>query len=301
MATSLTLGLASLGFVSLGLPEGLLGVAWPSIRATFGLPIDALGMLLATFAGGYFVASAVSGRVLARFGVGRCCRRSCATTGLCLLGYALAPSWPLMVALGAVLGAGGGTIDAALNVYGAIRHGPRVLNWMHAAFGLGAAVGPLIMTAILSRRRRVEPRLPAASAWLQLGLAVGYGVLRASASRRAPQTAPAVQPTRRRCARCSRQPAGVAQHGLFGVYAGLEVAAGQWSYSLFTRPRRAAGHRRGVDQRLLGEPDRRSIMLFGVVVNHVARRRPAARVHAGRRSWARAGLAERAAVCWRWP
>ena len=58
----LTLGLASLGFVSLGLPEGLLGVAWPSIRATFGLPIDALGLLLATSAGGYFVASAVNGR-----------------------------------------------------------------------------------------------------------------------------------------------------------------------------------------------------------------------------------------------
>ena len=82
IAVLVALGLASLGFVSLGLPEGLLGVAWPSIRATFGLPIDALGMLLATFASGYFVASAINGRVLARFGVGPVLSVSCATTGV---------------------------------------------------------------------------------------------------------------------------------------------------------------------------------------------------------------------------
>src|SRR5205823_9825682 len=99
MGGAITLGLASLGFVSLGLPEGLLGVAWPSIRATFGLPLDALGALLTTFAAGYFVASAVNGRVLARAGVGTVLSASCFLTGLCLLGYAAAPSWPTMIAL----------------------------------------------------------------------------------------------------------------------------------------------------------------------------------------------------------
>src|SRR5262245_5942931 len=79
------LALACLGFVSLGLPEGLLGVAWPSIRESFGLGLDALGLLLATFAGGYFVSSAVSGRVLGRFGIGSVLSASCALTGLSLL------------------------------------------------------------------------------------------------------------------------------------------------------------------------------------------------------------------------
>src|SRR5262249_26589853 len=96
----LTLALASLGFVSLGLPEGMLGVPWPSIRAAFGLPLDALGLLLATFATGYFVASALSGRVFGRWAVGSVLAASCATTGLSLIGYAISPVWSTMVALG---------------------------------------------------------------------------------------------------------------------------------------------------------------------------------------------------------
>src|SRR5436309_15397039 len=100
------LALASLGFISLGLPEGLLGVAWPSIRASFDLPLDALGLLLGTFASGYFVSSALSGRLLTSFGIGSVLSASCTTTGACLLGYALAPSWPAMVILGGVLGIG---------------------------------------------------------------------------------------------------------------------------------------------------------------------------------------------------
>ena len=168
-----TLVLASLGFVSLGLPEGMLGVAWPSISSSFGLPLDALGLLLATFATGYFCASALSGRVMGRFGTGQVLAVSCGLTGTSLLGYAVAPGWYSMVALGGMLGLGAGTIDAGLNTYAAVAHGPRVLNWMHAAFGLGAAVGPLIMTAILASG------LPwnlgyGLVALAQLGLAAGY-------------------------------------------------------------------------------------------------------------------------------
>jgi fucose permease len=265
----LTLSLASIGFVSLGLPEGLLGVAWPSIRATFGLSLDALGMLLATFAAGYFVASAVNGRILAWAGVGAVLSASCAITGLCLVGYALAPSWGLMVALGAALGAGGGTIDAALNVYGAIRHGARVLNWMHAAFGLGAAVGPLIMTAILTRG--AEWNLGYLGVGIaQLSLALGYGLLRRRFSITGPRPdtgAPHVDRASMRV--LLRGPMTWLSMGLFGVYAGMEIATGQWTFSLFTEGRGIPATTAGVWVSAYWASLTVGRILFGLLVSHV--------------------------------
>jgi fucose permease len=254
--------LASLGFVSLGLPEGLLGVAWPSIRASFGLPLDALGLLLATFASGYFVSSAVSGRFITRLGIGSVLSASCALTGTCLLGYSLAPSWPAMVAIGALLGIGAGVIDASLNTYAAMAHGPRVLNWMHAAFGLGAAVGPLIMTAILASGMSWTIGY-ALVAVAQLALSAAYWATRNAytSPRREDPSASATSPRgdfkgaaagppltsgethrreraqRRGAAVLLRQPLLWLSLALFFLYVGLEASAGQWSYSLYTLSR----------------------------------------------------------------
>src|SRR5262245_13769670 len=84
----LLVGLAYLGFVSIGLPDGLLGVAWPSIRASFGLPLDALGALLVMFTLGYLLSSFSSGRLLNHISVGSLLMLSCLVTALSLLGYA---------------------------------------------------------------------------------------------------------------------------------------------------------------------------------------------------------------------
>ena len=97
----LLLGLAYAGFVSLGLPDGLLGVAWPSIRTFFHLPLDALGALLVMFTAGYLGSSLSSGYLLARLNVGALLALSCLATAISLLGYALAPQWWIMVGLGA--------------------------------------------------------------------------------------------------------------------------------------------------------------------------------------------------------
>jgi fucose permease len=227
--------LASLGFVSLGLPEGLLGVAWPSIRASFGLPLDALGLLLATFASGYFVSSALSGRFITRLGIGSVLSVSCALTGTCLLGYSLAPSWPAMVAIGALLGIGAGVIDASLNTYAAMAHGPRVLNWMHAAFGLGAAVGPLIMTAILASGMTWTIGY-ALVAVAQLALSVAYWATRHAYATAAPTSAE--RPASSRAVRALlRNVLLWLSLALFFLYVGLEAGAGQWSYSLYTLSR----------------------------------------------------------------
>src|SRR4030095_15243298 len=96
----LLLAVSFLGFAALGLPDGVLGVAWPSVRSTFGLPLDALGALLIASTTGYVASSAVSGRIVARIGIGELLALSCAVTALALCGYALAGSWPVIVALG---------------------------------------------------------------------------------------------------------------------------------------------------------------------------------------------------------
>lgn len=142
---ALLIGLAYAAFISLGLPDGLTGVAWPSMRATFGLPLEALGALVSTTTIGYLLASFSSGRLMAHLGVGRLLALSCLATAISLLGYSGVSSWAAMVGLGLLAGLGAGAIDAGLNTYAAETFNPRTVNWLHASFGLGAAIGPVLM------------------------------------------------------------------------------------------------------------------------------------------------------------
>jgi fucose permease len=261
------LALASLGFVSLGLPEGMLGVAWPSIRASFGLPLDALGLLLAPFATGYFVSSAVSGRVLTRLGIGRALAISCGLTGLSLLGYALSPAWLSMIVLAGVLGVGAGTIDAGVNTYAAVAHGARVLNWMHAAFGLGAAIGPLIMTAIIGAGLAWNIGY-AAVALAQLGLAAGYWRTRQLYARPRHPAAVHTDAGHGSARALLRNPVALLSMGLFFVYVGLEAGSGQWSFSLFTLSRGTPVAIAGVLVSAYWASLTVGRVLFGVLVNH---------------------------------
>jgi len=142
--------LAYVAFIALGMPDGLLGVAWPSVRGSFLIPLDALGSLLFTSTAGYLTSSFLSGRLLALLGVGRVLAVSCALTGVALLGYTLVPSWWMMVSLGVLTGLGAGAIDAGLNTYVAAHFGEGLMQWLHASYGIGVTSGPLIMTLALN-------------------------------------------------------------------------------------------------------------------------------------------------------
>jgi fucose permease len=234
----LLIGVAYLGFVSLGLPDGLLGVAWPSIRGSFGLPLEAVGALLVTFTAGYLLSSSGSGYLLARMSVGSLLALSSVATATSLLGYALAPSWWLMIALGCLLGLGAGAIDAGLNTYVATHHGARTLNWLHACFGVGATLGPLIMTGVLGGGLAWQTGYAIVGV-AQMLLALCFGLTRGwwagpdgghgvpSAASRRP--APGLSTL--------RLPAAWLGIALFFLYTGVEVAAGQWAFSLFTEAR----------------------------------------------------------------
>jgi fucose permease len=172
-----------------------------------------------------------------------------------------------MVALGGVLGLGAGTIDAGLNTYAAMKHGSRVLNWMHAAFGLGAAIGPLVMTAILTLGGSWNVGYLGVGV-AQLCLALAFGLLRQRfAITSAEKGAVAVRASMRALLR-----EGVAwlSIGLFAVYVGLEVATGQWSFSLFTESRGVSPATAGVWVSAYWASMTIGRLLFGVVVNHVS-------------------------------
>ncbi|MEO8409022.1 MAG: MFS transporter [Propionivibrio sp.] len=134
-----------LAFVSLGLPDGVLGLAWPAMRVSLAQPIEALGLVTFILASCSALSGFVSGRVLARFGTGPVTPASAAMTGLSLLGLSFVPNFPLMVALAFPLGLGAGAVDAGLNHYVAEHFTSKHMNWLHACWGLGATLGPVIM------------------------------------------------------------------------------------------------------------------------------------------------------------
>jgi MFS family permease len=142
--------LAFVAFVAIGMPDGLLGVAWPSIRRSFSVPLDAAGLLLSAAVIGGLVSSISSGPAVARFGVGNILAWSCALTGAGLIGYTLVPFWWMMILLGAVAGLGAGAIDSGLNTYAAANFSEGRMQWLHACYGIGITLGPIIMTGALT-------------------------------------------------------------------------------------------------------------------------------------------------------
>lgn len=240
-ATRLLLPVALLAFVSLGLPDAVLGVAWPSIRRTFDLPLSQLGALLASATVGYLVSAFSSGALVARIGVGALLLWSSVTMVVSLIGYALAPAWPVMVGLGVLAGLGAGAIDAAVNAFAAVRFRPGTVNWLHASYGVGAALGPILLTSLLMAGWGWRWGYAVIAAVLT-GMAACFALTRRlwSPAPTAPSmdAAPAVAAaTPVGMLAALRQPAVQLNVLVFFVYTGLEMTAGQWSYSLLTESR----------------------------------------------------------------
>jgi len=232
------IALTYLSFVSLGLPDGLNGVAWPSIRTYFHLPVDALGSLLVMFTAGYLISSFSSGRALAHSGLGILLSLSCLATAVSLFGYALAPAWWVMVMLGVLSGLGAGAIDAGLNTFAASQFSARMVNWLHACYGVGAATGPVIMTSVLASGRVWQSGYAIAAGW-QLLLAICFAVT----GRFWPKHLTGFyqgSKSRTPHKQTLKLPVMWISIGVFFLYTGIEAAAGAWSYTLFTQSRAVA-------------------------------------------------------------
>jgi fucose permease len=142
--------LVFVAFVSLGLPDAVQGVAWPVIRHDFGRSLGELSYLLMAGASGYFTSGAVGGVMMQRLGVGRVLGISTGLVTAGVITYALTPNLWVMIPAAFVIGIGSGAVDAGLNFYAADKFSVRTMSWLHAFFGVGAMLGPVIMSATLS-------------------------------------------------------------------------------------------------------------------------------------------------------
>ena len=142
--------IACFAFISLGIPDAVLGVAWPSIAKSIGQPIHTLGWLIACGFTGYLIASVSANGWAKRIGLGTVLIASSSCMVAVLLGISIASAWGWLIVLAFFSGIGGGSIDVAINAFASTRFSARWLNWMHACWGIGAAMGPLLMTALLA-------------------------------------------------------------------------------------------------------------------------------------------------------
>lgn len=147
---SLLLAIIYVAFISLGLPDAILGSAWPSMYRGLGVSVSYAGVLSMIIAGGTIVSSLFSVKVIRRFGTGAVTTASVAMTALALVGYSFSGSFWLLCLWSIPYGLGAGSVDAALNNFVALHYKSRHMNWLHCFWGVGAAAGPFILGLCLS-------------------------------------------------------------------------------------------------------------------------------------------------------
>ena len=229
--------IAYLSFIALGLPGGLLGVAWPSIRDTFGLEQAALGTLLFTTTAGYLTASVFNGRIITRLGVAKTLLVASALIAIGLLGIGLAPGWWLLIVIALAMGLGQGVVDAGMNLYFANNFNARLMNWLHAAFGLGAALGPLLMTELfrLEQSWRVGYFVIAAVHLVMVALFTITLRQWQNPTNRVEQADE--KPSTLSIFDTLRHPPVLFGILLFFVFTGMESTAGNWGFTMLTESR----------------------------------------------------------------
>lgn len=138
-----------ISFISLGLPDSILGSIWPRMQADLGAGLALAGYISMTITAGTVVSSVCSDYMVRRFGTGRVTAVSVLMTALGLAGFALAPNAAWLFLCAIPLGLGAGSVDAALNNFVALHYEARHMNWLHCFWGIGASVGPVIVSVTL--------------------------------------------------------------------------------------------------------------------------------------------------------
>lgn len=148
--TQLLLAIIYLAFISLGLPDSLLGSAWPTMYQQFGVPISYAGIISMIISAGTIVSSLQSDRLTKKLGTGKVTAISVAATAVALFGFSFSHSFWALCLWAIPYGLGAGSVDASLNNYVALHYESRHMSWLHCMWGVGATAGPYIMGIALS-------------------------------------------------------------------------------------------------------------------------------------------------------
>lgn len=232
----LLLALCYTAFIFLGLPDALLSIAWPTMSREFELPLESLGILLLGGTLGYMISSFLSGPMMARLGIAWLLLGSSFMTGFSLVLFVLNQEGWTLPLCAVVAGLGGGGIDAGLNTYVEEHYSDRVMQWLHASFGVGVTIGPLIMTLSLAWTGQWRP------GYLFVLFLVMLMATAFFAYRKLWDTAPHVNSVKSNDPKPSlvstlKRP-GTWLGGLcFFLYTGVEIGVGFWAFTLLTESR----------------------------------------------------------------
>ncbi|MBR4952988.1 MAG: MFS transporter [Oscillospiraceae bacterium] len=147
---SLLLAIIYLSFISLGLPDAMLGSAWPTMYPEMNVPVSYAGILSFIIASGTIISSLMADRLIRRFGTGRINAVSVLITAISLFAFSVSRSYWILLIIALPYGLGAGAIDASLNNYVALNYSSRHMSWLHCMWGVGATVGPYIMGTVLT-------------------------------------------------------------------------------------------------------------------------------------------------------
>lgn len=245
MRSILVLLVIYLTFISLGLPDSLLGAAWPSMYASLSAPAHYAGIIAMLIAASTVVSSLLSTRMIRTFGTVAVVTTSVSLTAVALLGFSIAPHFIFLCLLAIPLGLGAGSIDASLNNYVATRYAARHMNWLHCFWGVGAALGPVIMAKYLASGKPWNNGYQTVG-FIQVGLALvliasiplwsGKPKRKSSSGQQsdAPDAHEAEQASWKTALRIPGLPQALL---VFFCYCAIEAAFGLWgaSYLAFTR------------------------------------------------------------------
>ena len=142
---SLLLAVIYAAFISLGLPDALLGSAWPIMHAQMNVPLSYAGIVTFTIAMGTVVSALLSDRLTLKLGAGKVTALSVSLTALALLGFSISDKYWMLLVFAIPYGLGAGSVDAALNNYVALHYSSRHMSWLHCMWGVGCSIGPSIM------------------------------------------------------------------------------------------------------------------------------------------------------------
>ena len=149
---SLLLALIYLAFISLGLPDSLLGSGWPVMHAELGVPVSYMGVVTMVISGGTIASSLLSDKLTRKLGTGGVTAASVLLTVLGLFGFSVSTKFWMLLAFAVPYGLGAGAIDATLNNYVALHYKARHMSWLHCFWGVGTIVSPFVMSWALTHR-----------------------------------------------------------------------------------------------------------------------------------------------------